>query len=110
MATLSTQTITRVGLDPAYVACAVSGDECRPSERTFLHVKNGHTSPQGVTVVTPGTVEGQAIEDLTVSVPDAAERMIGPLSPSLFRDPSDGMAAITYPDGVTALTIAVVQI
>jgi hypothetical protein len=110
MATLSTQTITRAGLGPTYANAAGGGDKCKPSERTFLHVKNGDASPTTVTVVTPGNYEGQSIEDLAVSVPASGERLIGPISPSLFRNPDDdGLASITY-SGVTSLTIAVLQI
>jgi hypothetical protein len=109
MATLTTQTITRAGLGPTYATAAGGGDKCKPGNNVFLHVKNGHSSPQTVTVVTPGTFEGQPIDDLAVAVPNAGERMIGPISPSLFRDPSDGLASITY-SGVTSLTIAVIQI
>jgi len=109
MATLTTQTITRAGLGPTYATAAGGGDKCKPGDRVFLHVKNGHSSAQTVTVVTPGTFDGQAIEDLAVSVPNAGERMIGPITPSLFRNSADGLASITY-SGVTSLTIAVIQI
>jgi hypothetical protein len=109
MATLTTQTITRAGLTPTFAACAGGGDKVKPTDRTFIVVKNGHTSPQTVTIATPGNVEGQPIEDLAVPVANASEEWIGPISPSLFRNSVDGLASLTY-SGVTALTIAVVQI
>lgn len=110
MATLSTQTITRAGLNPAYATCAGGGDKFKPGDRVFAHIKNGHSSSQTATFVTPGAVDGQAIADLAVAVPNAGERIIGPLTASLFRNPDDsGLAAITY-SGVTSLTIAIIQI
>jgi hypothetical protein len=109
VAVLPVQAITRAGtgLTPAYSAAAGGGDSCKASSRTFLHVKNGHSSPQTVTIATPGTVGGLAIADLAVAVPNAAERMIGPID-DVFRD-SGGLAQITY-SGVTALTIAAIRI
>lgn len=109
MAELDVQAITRAGtgLEPAYDAAAGGGDSCRTSNRTFLHVKNGHSSPQTVTIATPGTVDGLAIADLAVAVPNAEERMIGPID-DVFRD-SGGLAQITY-SGVTLLTIAAIRI
>jgi hypothetical protein len=109
MALLSTQAIALAGLNPAYAACAGGGDEFVPNRRTFIHVKNGHSSPQSVTVVTPRTQRGLAIADVVVSVPNAGERMIGPFNAEEFGDPVDGRADISY-SGVTNLTIAVVEL
>lgn len=111
MATLATQKITRAGLNPAYASAAGGGDEFTPGGRTFLHVKNGHTSAQTVTVATPGNaIDDVAIADLAVSVPNAGERMIGPFPGSYFANSAiAGRAAITY-SGVVSLTVAVVEL
>lgn len=107
MAELTVQTIVRAGLNPAYSAAAPGGDSCKTGPRTFLHLKNGHSAPQTVTVVTPGTVEGLAVADLAVAVPNAGERIIGPIS-DVFRG-AGGLADITY-SGTTLLTIAAIRI
>jgi hypothetical protein len=107
VAELPVQTIVRAGLNPTYAAAAPGGDQCTTSPRTFLHVKNGHSSPQTVTVVTVGTVEGLAVADLAVAVPNAGERIIGPIS-DVFRS-AGGLADITY-SGTTSLTIAAIRI
>lgn len=109
MAALATQSAGLAGLEATYAACAGGGDTFIPGRRTFLHVKNAHTSPQTVTVVTPGSVLGQAVADVAVVVTNAEERFIGPFPPGHFADPTDGRADITY-SGVTALTIAVVEL
>jgi hypothetical protein len=110
MAVLTVQSIVRAGLDPSYVAATGGGDQFLPGSDVFLHVKNGHTSAQTVTVVTPGTVLGDIAQaDVAVSVPNADERIIGPFPASHFADSTDGLADITY-SGVTALTIAAIRL
>jgi hypothetical protein len=105
VALLTTQTITRTGLAPSYAAANGGGDTVRVVPGLFLHVKNGHSSAQTVTLVTPGTVDGLAISDLPVEIGDGDEAMI-PVG-DVFRA-TNGLASITY-SGVTALTIAAIR-
>ena len=106
MAALATQSIVRTGVAPAYTAAAGGGDtmECGPS--MFLHIKNGGGSPITVTLAVvagdPGT--GLVIADLAVSVTNAQERMIGPVLPQFFANPTTGVCNITY-SGVTTVTV-----
>ena len=110
MAVLAVQRITRAGLAPAYSAAAGGGDKFSPTDRTFLHVKNGGGSPITATVVTPKqTSYGAAIADIAVSVPAAGERMIGPFPRQHFADTDDALADITY-SAVTSVTVAVVEL
>lgn len=108
MAVLPTQAVSRTGLGPTYSAAAGGGDKLTPGDHVCLHVKNGGGSSITVTLVTPGTVEGLAVADVAVVVPNAGERMIGPLPASLFRA-SDGYADVTY-SGVTSVTVAVLSV
>jgi hypothetical protein len=110
MAKIEEQVVTLAGVAPAYTAAAGGGDTFDPDADTFIHVKNGHTSPQTVTVVTPRTDPrtGLAEADVAVSVPNAGERMIGPFPFETFADPVTGLGSLTY-SGVTALTLAVVR-
>src|SRR5690606_28115025 len=109
MAELTVQVITRVdgGLEPTYAAADSGGDTVRDVRNLFLHVRNGDASPHTVTIVTPGTVGGLAIEDYTSTVPAGEERLIGPIG-ELFRA-STGLASISY-DGVTDVTVAAFRI
>lgn len=110
MATLATQSASLTGLAPAYAAASGGGDKLAPSDRTFLHAKNASGGALTVTVVTPGTsVGGLGIADVSVSVPAAGERIIGPFPAQFFADPADGLASITY-SGVTSLTVAAIQV
>lgn len=103
MAALTIQSIDQDGLTPSYTAAAGGGDTVVTGAGAFLHVKNGGGGSITVTLVTPGTVSGLAVDDQTVTVTNAQERMIA--VPDLYKSPSDGLASITY-SGVTTVTIA----
>lgn len=103
MATLAIQTIDNDGLTPAYVSAAGGGDKVVCGQGCYVHVKNGSGGSITVTVVTPETVDGDlAVGDRNVSVAAGAEAKIA--VGSRYRNPSDGLAALTY-SGVTSLTI-----
>lgn len=107
MATLTAQQID-ADLEATYSACAGGGDQFLAGNDVFIHVKNGHSSPQTVTAATPKTVDGLAVADVATAVTNAEERFIGPFPPNLFAD-GNGMVQLTY-DGVTSLTIAVLKL
>ena len=109
MALLTPQQISIAGIAPTYAAAAGGGDTIAPDDRTFLHVKNGSGASITVTVVTPGTVGGLAIADLSVAVAAGADRMVGPLTAALFADPTTGLVPVTY-SGVTSLTVAALRV
>lgn len=107
MATLAIQSIDLDGVEPAYTAAAGGGDAMLPSAHSFLHVKNGSGSSITVTLVTPITAQGLAVEDQTVTVPAGEERMVR-VPPERYRNPSTGLANITYSD-VTTVTVAALR-
>lgn len=109
MATLATQVVALSGLAPTYGNATGGGDKAECGERNFLHVKNGAGSAVTVTLTTTAAVKGQPVSNLTVSVPAAGERMIGPLSSDLFRNASDGLCAVGY-SSATSVTIAALRI
>ena len=108
MSTLNVQKVVLAGLTPSYGAAAAGGDEFVNSGREFLHVKNGHTSPQTVTVNSQAACNQGYDHDAAVAIPASEERMIGPFPKDRFDD-AGGKVQITY-SGVTALTIAAVQV
>lgn len=108
MATLSPQVIARTGLAPTYGSASAGGDKTETGERNFLHVKNGGGSPVTVTLTSAAAYRGQAVSDVTLSVPASGERMIGPLSSELLQSATDGLCAIGY-SGVTSVTIASIR-
>lgn len=107
MATLAVQTVVRAGIIPTYAAAAGGGDVFPNSGEEFIHVKNGHSAPITVTVVSQSTVDGLAVADRAVVIANASEKMIGPFPASVYND-ANGRVNLTY-DLVTALTIAVVH-
>jgi len=107
MATLTVQTISRSGLEPSYSSCAGGGDEFANSGDEFIHIKNGHSSTQTVTIETPATVDGLAVADREVAIPATSERLIGPFPSNTYND-SGGLVQLTY-DSVTSLTIAILE-
>lgn len=96
MAAFTTQNIVRTGITPSY--SAVSGsDTFSPGQYTFVHVKNGGGSPDTVGIqVLQGDPPGLTITDLSVSVTNGQERMIGPLPANFFADPTLGTGVITH--------------
>lgn len=112
MATLSVQTVTADGLDPAYVAADGGGDKVRPGGKTFIHVKNGGGGSVTITVNDPLSVSPPGAAsfdpDLSVVVEPSGERMIGPLPENRFRG-TDSFADITY-SGVTSVTVAAIRL
>ena len=109
MATLGTQVIALAGLNPTYAAAAGGGDKCEVGDRNFLHVKNGGGSSVTVTLTATAAVHGQSVTNVTVSVPAAGERMIGPLGSDLLKNASDGLCAVGY-SGTTSVTVASLRI
>ena len=108
MALLSVQAMASAGLQATYGAVSASDTADVSNGHTFLHVKNGGASSDTVTVVTPGTVDGLAITDRTVTVANGTEKFI-PLNPATYTDPATGLATITH-SYTTSVTCALVTL
>lgn len=54
------------------------------SGRTIITVRNADTNPHSVTFVTPGTVDGQAVGDRTVSIPASTSMDFGGFPTSVY--------------------------
>ena len=110
---LTIQTVSKSGLEPTYTAATLTdGEMWRNSGKEFIHVINAGGSPCVVTVATPATISGLAIEDKTVSVPAGEDRMIGTFEPGLYNNPASGTDAgkiyVSY-DQVTTVTVAAIR-
>lgn len=109
MALLAKQTVGLAGLAPVYSAVSAA-DTFPPGNNVFLHVKNTGGGASTVAIVTPGNVAGQAVADVSVSVPaTTGDRMIGPLPGSLFARAVDGLADVTF-SATTGVTVAVLEL
>ncbi|MFI5769654.1 hypothetical protein ACIA74_14045 [Streptomyces sp. NPDC051658] len=109
MATLATQAVALAGLNPTYASAAAGGDKVECGDRNFIHVKNGSASAVTVTLTATAMVRGQAVSNLTVSVPASGERLIGPIQPDLLQNQTDGLCAVGYSASAT-VTVASLRI
>jgi hypothetical protein len=108
VATLTVQDIVRTGLAPSYGAAAGGGDEFANNGSVFYHVKNGGGGSITATFVTQSTVDGLAVSDLAVAVPNGGERIVGPFPPGIYND-ANGRVQVTY-SGVTSVTVAALRL
>jgi hypothetical protein len=104
MALLATQSIVPSGLADTLAAAAGGGDTFVPDSDTFLRANNASGGALSVTVAITGKYHGLTVTSISVSFPAGASRMIGPFPTDAFAD-ATGVASITYPGGVTSLTI-----
>lgn len=97
MALLTVEEISRSGLQPTQTAIGAGGDTfVNDGKKTFLLFLNGATAFV-LTIVTPGTVDGLAIADRTVSIGANEEHLIGPWPTAQYND-SSGIVSLTYDD------------
>jgi hypothetical protein len=111
VAALTTNVVPTAGLrfDNLLVAAAGGGDTAETGAGVFLVVKNASGSSITVTVATPETFDGDlTLADRTVSVAATTGQSFIPLT-SRYRDPTTGVAAITY-SGVTTVTVGVFRV
>lgn len=105
---LAVQDTSRSGLTPAYTAANVDGHAVANTGREMLHVKTAGTGCT-VTLVTPGTVDGQAIADRAIVIGTSAERMIGPFPTGVYNQPGTPDLWVDF-SAVTSVTIAAVRV
>ncbi|EHR62632.1 hypothetical protein [Saccharomonospora cyanea] len=83
---LTTQQVAREGLVPALTAPTVDGDVI-DAGRVALMVTNNGAAAHTVTVQSPVTVDGLAVEELAVSVAAGDTTLIGPFPARTFGQP-----------------------
>jgi hypothetical protein len=109
---LTVKEVSRAGLDLtgstlSTTPTATHGNKFRNNGKTVLFVNNGSASPITITIDTPGTVAGLAINDLTVSVPAGKEYAIGPFVADFNQ--ADGYVWATF-SAVTDVKIDAVRL
>jgi hypothetical protein len=114
MANYTYQLTGYAGVDITFTAPTggVFGDAVpTPDSRGFLWVKNaaaGGTITVAISV--PGTSFGLSLPDVSVSIPDGEQRMIGPLVPDLAESLIGGGIAVSITPNVTGVTAAAVKV
>jgi len=94
----SVQNIVATGLTATYTAIPTDGIYFVNDGQTFLHVKNGGSGTLTVTVQTQLTVDGLAVADLSVAVPNGAEKFIGPFPTTTYNVQSGTYVNTCYVD------------
>jgi hypothetical protein len=109
MATLTTQVITRVGITPTFAAVTGAGDACEVSNDLFLEFKNTNAATCTVSLAIPAGVSqfpNVTYAAVAVVIPaTTGDKMIGPINPVLFQDPTTGQCMITYTGTSTNTTV-----
>ena len=62
----------------------------------MLHVTNGSGGSLTVTIVTPGTSDGLAVADRTVTIPNGEERVIGPFLRAIYNATATGKVTVQF--------------
>lgn len=105
MANLPIQRVTVDGLDPSFDNASSGGDTAQPGG--VLEIKNQDTGEHDVTLALPGElVTGDTKPDKTYTIAAGGGVRVPLLQQ--YRDPTDHLVHITYPNGVTSLKVAVV--
>ena len=105
--TLVVQDVARAGLDlrAAESTVVVVDTYYFPNDgRTKLYVRNATGSTCVVTIETPGTVDGLAITDRTVSIVTAKEYEIGPFPQGYYSNDS-GQVKVTFDQTVGIVAV-----
>jgi hypothetical protein len=78
---------------------AANGNSFTNGPTTWLEATS--TAGGTITVVTPGTVGGNAIADKVITMTGAQSQRIGPFDPTVYADP------VTFNVSVATITVAV---
>jgi len=108
---LTVYTLTRAGIPTtaAYMTAAIAdGHSFVNDGSTFIVVSNASGSPVTATVLTPGNVDGNAIADLSITVPASGRVNSGTFPKSVYNQ-SDGSTYVDY-SATTGVTIMVIRI
>lgn len=99
---------TTNGANLAGVSAAGGGDVFPNDGKTVLVIKNGGGAGITLTVVTPVTIDGLAVTDLTATIGAGETRAIGPFPPAWYNDGS-GNVSLTY-SAVTSVTVQPISV
>lgn len=109
--TRNPQRTTTAGAEPTVIEGLSSADtQVIPNKQgdVILRVTNGGAEATNVTVVTPGTVGGNAIADKVVAVAAGKTELIGPFDPAVYND-GKGNLAVQF-SKVTSVKLEVTKV
>ena len=115
-ALLSVQSVLPGGMWPTLTPAVATGHMFPNSERgergIFLLVRNDHTAPVTITIPSTFTRDGLVLANRTVSVPNATDRLIGPILAENHNQLAGADIGMTYIDYslITAISVAVLRV
>jgi hypothetical protein len=109
VALLTTQVPTpAAGLVPSYSAANAS-DTFVPDDRTYLHVFNTNAATRTITITSPATTGGLAVQDPGPTIAATTGQLImGPFPASIYADPTTGLCTVT-PSAAAGVTYAAIR-
>jgi hypothetical protein len=73
----------------------------------LIYIKNDDASSHSVTIVTPGTVDQEPIEELVIAIPAGEERIIGPFPKAVYNNTAGQVSFSMEAD--TSVTVAALK-
>lgn len=104
--------ITSIGTTTTYTgSLSISDTYTVPNDgRVILHFKKSGAGTCNVTIITPGNVEGLAVQDQVSGVAaSGGELFAGPFPPDVFSDPATKLMSFTCSE-ITGLSVGVFRI
>jgi hypothetical protein len=89
-----------------YANAAVAGDVYLNGSNRFLHVRNGGVAPITVTITAHTACSAGVLHDLTYTVANGADKILGPFDPARFNNTS-GQIEVGYSDNTTVTVAAI---
>lgn len=109
---LTSVRIDKDGDDEVFVAVATGNTYTVPNVRRMcLHFKKTGAGNATITMITPLTVQGEAVADPTITITATTGDTMVALGkfPDLFTDPATGLFSFTTDEG-TGLTVAAIDL
>lgn len=111
---LNVQETTRAGLNATYSPAVAGGHAFdNSSGKVLIIVKNGSGASVTLTIGGTATIDGRTLPALTVAVPAAGERIIGPFAKGLYNvvdsDTSQDEAVQVGYSATSSVTIAAIK-
>lgn len=108
MASLTVLTSTLGDQDLAPVAVEDIGDTFVNDGRIILYFKNTNAGDRTISIFTGGTINGLAIADVTLTISQDEEKIIGPFPMRVFNNGS-GLVQLAY-TADTGLTVRAIRV
>lgn len=105
---LTPTALTAAGATLSTTSANADGHTIPGDGDVILYVANGSGGSINVTIVTPGTQDGQAISDRVVAVGAGATKLIGPFPPRTYTDEADGLVDVDF-SSVSSVTVQAFQ-